>query len=47
MDANSEVRIVLGWKFFLVLMMLFWPSRGGTVSWKKDKSRVWQVKEGD
>ena len=49
MEANSEVRVVRGWKLFLVLprMMLFRPSRGRTVSRKKLESRVRQFQEGD
>ena len=49
METNSEVRVVRGWKFFLVLprMVLFRPSRGGTVSRKKLESRVRQFQEGD
>ena len=49
MEASSEVRVVRGWKLFLVLprMMLFRPSRGGTVSRKKLESRVRQFQEGD
>ena len=49
MEANSEVRVVRGWKLFLVLprMMLFRPSRGGTVSRKTLESRVRQFQEGD
>ena len=48
LEANTEVRVVRGWKLFLVLprMMLFRPSRGG-VSRKKLESRVRQFQEGD
>ena len=49
METDSEVRVVRGWKFMLVLprMMLFRPSRRGTVSRKKLESGVRQFQEGD
>ena len=47
-EANSEVRVVRGWKlFFLLPRMLFRPPRGGVVPRKKFESRIGQFQEGE
>ena len=45
-EANSEARVVRGWKLFLLLprMLLFRPPRGGVVPRKKLESRIKQFK---
>ena len=46
-EANSEARVVRGWKLFLLLprMLLFRPLRGGVVPRKKLESRIRQFQE--
>ena len=48
-EANSEARVVRGWKLFLLLprMLLFRPHRGGVVPRKKLEPRIRQFHEGE